>query len=380
MNKKKIGLLFGGRSSEHEISILSARSVYHAFDQDKFELYPIYITQKGHWVEGLEILSDPRIKGRTASKQFKESSIFCSMDPQRKGVFHLTGDLHEIDVFFPLIHGATGEDGALQGAFECSESAYVGSSILGSAICLDKVIQKILCEQADIPAAPYLWFRSFDWKKGGASPSHQRHLSDQDQESILSSIEKKLGFPVFVKPSRVGSSIGIQKANDKETCKKAVEEAFRFDHKVIVEKAVANVRELEVSVLGNENPENSVVGEIKPSNEFYDYKAKYEDAESKLEIPAKLDEKLANQIRKLAIKAYQICECEGLARIDFLLDNQTKEVILNEINTIPGFTQISMYPKLWEASGVNYKELITRLIEFAVKKSERQKKLERMGP
>ena len=258
---------------------------------------------------------------------------------------------HRIDVVFPILHGPYGEDGTIQGMLELMRLPYVGCGVLASAVCMDKVVQKQLCETSGIRVPKYIWFTKYQW---------------DNQTFPIVECAEHLSYPLFVKPANQGSSIGVTKAHSRKELLKGIKLAITRDVKVIIEEGVKNAREIECSIVGNNNPESSVLGEIIPGNEFYDYDAKYIDDNSQLIIPAKIDQKIAAQIRNTALAAFKILNCAGLARIDFFLDNQTNEYYLSEVNTIPGFTPISMYPKLWEATGISYSELLDRLIKLAL--------------
>jgi D-alanine-D-alanine ligase len=267
----------------------------------------------------------------------------------------------KIDVVFPVLHGPYGEDGTIQGLLELANIPYVGAGVLASAIGMDKIIQKKLFKEAGLPVVKFLYFTQKEWSK--------------NKNKIIKEISQKLGFPCFTKPANLGSSVGISKIHFKKELEKGVNRALKYDRKIIVEKAVKKAREIEISVLGNEQPQVSLPGEIIPSREFYDYQAKYIDNASQLIIPAPLPYRLVQKIKKLALKAYQSIDCSGMARVDFLLEGQTNKIYLNEINTIPGFTAISMYPKLWAASGLSYSRLIETLIKLALQRHKNKSKL-----
>lgn len=311
----------GGMNTEHEVSLVSARSVIDNLNKDKYEVVEIKIDKEGRLPEPLE-------------KILKEKRI---------------------EIVFPVLHGPYGEDGTIQGWLEMLKIPYVGCGVLGSALCMDKVAQKQICEFHGLPIVEYVWGKKVD--------------------SLIKKAEK-IGFPCFVKPVNQGSSVGITKANNKQELKKSIDLAFKYDEKVLIEKAVKDARQIECSVLGNDEVRASVLGEIVASNEFYDYNAKYVDGKSKEIIPAKLPKKLVGEIRKTAIKAFKILNGSGLARADFLLERKTNKFYLSELNAMPGFTSISMYPKLWQASGLSYQDLLDRLIELGMERFERRSKLE----
>jgi D-alanine-D-alanine ligase len=359
--KIKVGVIFGGRSGEHEVSLASANSVMKALNPDKYDVIPVGITRKGSWMVGVKpdaMLADST--GQTlclpgAGKNVARANLNC--DPSSRGLVLMDQAPEtrkiDLDIFFPVVHGTYGEDGTLQGLLEQADMPYVGCGVLASAVGMDKTIAKKLFRDAGIAVAPFLEILRNQWKK-------QRNL-------ILDQIEKDFTFPCFVKPVNSGSSVGISKAKDRKTLAEAIDEASKYDRKILIESFVEG-RELEVSVLGNDDPIASLPGEIVPCNEFYDYSAKYVDDKSELRIPADLGEELTQEIRSLAVKAYKSLDCSGMARVDFFLEKRTNRVIINEINTIPGFTRISMYPKLWEATGVSYPELCDRLINLAIER------------
>ncbi len=356
--KQRIGILFGGRSGEHEVSLLSAASILKAIDKKKYDVLPIGITKHGQWLSAGE--AQALLTGGE-SKQPLQLSAGADLVYQ-------SGNLTQtVDVIFPVLHGTFGEDGTIQGLFELADIAYVGSGVLGSAAGMDKDVMKKLFAAAGLPQTPYLALTRSEWKA--------------DPKRCTRQIEKALQYPVFVKPANLGSSVGISKVHDRSELAAAMDLAAGFDRKLVIEQGVggpgAKPRELEVAVLGNDSPEASVVGEIVPNKEFYDYESKYADSPEDPSvpiIPAKLTAAEVKEIRAMAVAAFRACDCAGLARVDFLMEPARKgkkaRIYLNEINTMPGFTSISMYPKLWEASGLSYKKLIDRLIALAV---ERQK-------
>lgn len=373
--KLRIGILFGGRSGEHEVSLLSAASILKAIDQTKYEVIPIGITKQGQWLTSTDaqhlLAGDtkpaPVQKKRTATKSVALSASAAG----HEALAQQNGSLAQsLDVIFPVLHGTFGEDGTIQGLFELADIAYVGSGVLGSATGMDKTVMKQLFAAAGLPQTPHVNLLRSEWKA--------------DAKRCTKRIEKKLTYPVFVKPANLGSSVGISKVHDRSELAPAMDLAASFDRKLIIEQGVggpgAKPRELEVAVLGNDSPEASVVGEIVPGAEFYDYNAKYHSDASVPIIPAQLSRSESKQIREMAIAAFRACDCAGLARVDFLMEPAVKNkkgkeskaarIYLNEINTMPGFTSISMYPKLWEASGVPYKELIDRLICLAAERHQ----------
>jgi D-alanine-D-alanine ligase len=354
MAKKKlrVGILFGGKSGEHEVSLRSARSILAAIDRKKYDVVELAITPQGRWLQGAaaqKLIGEPV----TASQENTLSLIKAAAEP---------GAATGIDVVFPVLHGTFGEDGTIQGLFELADIAYVGSGVLGSSAGMDKDAMKRLFAAAGLPQTPYLTLLRSEWKA--------------DAKKCTKAIEKALKYPVFVKPANLGSSVGISKVKKRAELHAAIEIAARLDRKIVVEQGVGGAgvkpRELEVAVLGNDSPEASVIGEIIPAKEFYDYEAKYELSgpdESVCIIPAKLSKADAKKIRAMAIAAFRACDCAGLARVDFLMEPAAKgKIVLNEINTMPGFTSISMYPKLWATSGLDYKRLIDRLITLALER------------
>ncbi len=361
--KLRVGVLFGGRSGEHEVSLRSARSILQAIDRRKYEVVELGITQQGRWLAGqpaLAMLASDAPTGKTAGivrERTTGISITAAAAEPQAG----TG----LDVVFPVLHGTFGEDGAVQGLFELADVAYVGSGVLGSAAAMDKDAMKRLFAAAGLPITPHVTVLRTEWRS--------------DPRRATRSIEKKLRYPVFVKPANLGSSVGISKVKTRAELAAAMDLAAGFDRKIVIEQGVGGPgvkpRELEVAVLGNDDPQVSVVGEIVPAKEFYDYQAKYELSgpdESVCIIPARLTAAQARKIRAMAVAAFKACDCAGLARVDFLMAPAGKgspaEILLNEVNTLPGFTSISMYPKLWLASGLSYPKLIDRLIELAVER------------
>jgi len=345
--KKRVAVLFGGRSAEHEISVQSAASVMTAMDLREFAPIPVGITKSGSWIPGI----DPR--ELLASN---ENTVSDTAMANSKG--SIPEILSTVDVVFPVLHGPYGEDGRIQGLLEVFDLPYVGSGVLSSALGMDKVVQKSLCRQFGIPVVDFVWFTEHAYK---SQPS-VFHLE----------IAEKLGFPCFVKPANMGSSVGINKAFDQESLRDFIQIAFKYDRKVLVEKQAPG-REIECSVLGNENPQASIPGEVVPSLDFYSYTAKYETP-STLIIPAKLAPQQVAAVQELALRTYQALDCDGLARVDFFLTS-SGAIYVNELNTMPGFTKISMYPKMWEASGVSYQKLITELIHLAVAKHSEKNRI-----
>jgi len=337
----KLALLFGGRSAEHEVSLASARSVYRVLDRERYELIPVYIDRGGSWHPPER--SFPLLEGDPPfpAEMHRRPKVGCAA-------------LEEADVAFPLLHGPHGEDGTVQGYLTLLGIPYVGSGVAASAAGMDKVLMKRLFAAFGLPQVPYRDFTRSRWIK--------------DPDGIARSLLEGLGLPLFVKPANLGSSVGIRKVKRPEDLPTAVEEALRYDRKVVVE-AYVPAREIEVAVLGNEDPEASVPGEVVPHNEFYDYEAKYTPGKTDLLIPAPLDETLRERFRFLALKAFRALDARGFARVDFFLHRETGEIFVNEVNTIPGFTEQSMYPKLWQATGLSYPSLIDRLVALALEDS-----------
>lgn len=367
--KLKIGVIFGGRSGEHEVSLRSAQSVMAALDRNKYEVVPIGITRNGRWLTGDVV---------AALNSGTEEAMAATLlpDPKSRSLMQMEmkethptnmSAVTELDVIIPILHGPYGEDGTVQGLLELADIPYVGAGVVGSAVGMDKGIFKQVMIANGIPVLPWRLFSARAWRK--------------DKEVILAEVEAALLYPVFTKPANLGSSVGIRKCHNRAALAAGMDEAAQYDRRVLVEQGI-NGRELEVSVLGNDEPIASVVGEIRPRREFYDYAAKYlaepgSPEESELIIPAELDEKTAGAIRALAVQAYRAIDCAGMARVDMLMDRETGTIYLNEINTIPGFTQISMYPKLWEATGISYPELLDRLIDLALERFEEKGRLKR---
>lgn len=392
MKKLRVGILFGGRSGEHEVSLLSAASVLNAIDKDKYEVVPIGISKEGRWLtpahaerllrgeshatESARHLraGDPEATSAAAVLAKGEAVIvppvpqshsLVPFESASSSVSNPAAD-HSIavDVIFPVLHGTFGEDGTIQGLLELADIPYVGAGVLGSAAGMDKDVMKKLFAADGLPIVKHVTILRGQW--------------EERRKEVPKEIEHRLKYPVFVKPANLGSSVGISKARDRKELDKAIETAAGYDRKIVIEQGVGGkkhkARELEVSVLGNDSPQASIAGEIVPSAEFYDYNAKYLDEGSELLIPAKINKKQMKDVQQMAVRAFQAVDCSGLARVDFLMDPKTEKIYLNEINTMPGFTSISMYPKLWAASGVGYRELIDRLIQLALERhADKQK-------
>ncbi len=351
MRKLKIAIIFGGESTEHEVSIASGTSVIENISKEKYEIYQIYIDKIGNWYEYKKEID-----------KIKTLEIKDTIEPKEK-IEDIVGYLKNMDVAFPVLHGAKGEDGSIQGLFELSGIPYVGCKVLASSVGMDKAYTKVIFEKAGINQARYEYIRKYKDNYIHIDKEFNETICTLDQ--IASKIEQNIKYPMFIKPSNSGSSVGINKAKTKEELKKYIEIASQLDCKILVEEGIQG-KEVECAVLGNEQVEASCVGEIKPAEEFYSYNAKYSNEESKTIIPADLEETIATKIQDLAIKAFKAIDGSGLSRVDFFVEEQTNKIYINEINTMPGFTKISMYPKLFEQSGITYTNLIDKLIELAI--------------
>jgi D-alanine-D-alanine ligase len=360
--KIRVGLVFGGRSGEHEVSLASSNAVMSHLDQEKYEVVPLGITKEGSWLLGTEprhlIAAEREAAGLVETAQ--TTAVTLTGDPSVRGLIPVQGgsDLGsqgELDVIFPALHGTYGEDGSLQGLLDMANIPYVGCGVLGAALGMDKEKMKMIFQNVGLPIVEYCAFRRNEWER---SPAH-----------IMDEVEQRLGYPTFVKPVNLGSSVGINKAHHRQELEHAINVAAEYDRKIVVERGI-NCREFECAVLGNDEPLASVVGEIVSSNEFYDYRAKYIDGKSQAVIPADIPQETAEEMRRQAIQAFSALDLNGLARVDFFLEKETGNVYINEVNTMPGFTEISMYPKLWEASGLTYTQLLDRLIELAIERHE----------
>ncbi len=358
MKKFRVGLLFGGRSVEHQVSITSATSILGALDQSLFEVLLIAVDHDGRWHLGSGSDQQP-------ANVLDAPEVLLPATPGERTLQQSAAApdaVVQLDVIVPIIHGRGGEDGALQGLLDLAEVPYVGSGVLSSAVQMDKDIAKRLLAAADLPVVPWCVFRDYELEGAGTLLA-------------CDTVCKEIGLPAFVKPANSGSSVGISKAQDRDELAAALREATRYDRKVIVEQSL-DAREVEIAVLGNEAPEASVPGEIVPTHEFYDYEAKYHDQTTELRIPAPISDDESKQLREMAIQAFRALECEGLARVDFLIDRETGKPYINELNSLPGFTAGSMYPKLWEASGLAYPKLLERLIELALDRAAKRARLE----
>lgn len=360
--KINVGVLFGGRSAEHEVSLVSATSIMNALDRNKYRIVPIGIAPDGKWYSSADVMKLLK-EGKTP---LSSSEITLLPDPSKKSLLNLHSfTVHlkkpHLDVIFPVLHGTFGEDGTVQGLLELTGIPYVGAGVLGSAAAMDKVVTKQLCEYANIPVVPYVWFLGSAYRRSG--------------RKLISKIESALRYPCFVKPANLGSSVGISKAHNRRELIAAISLASRYDMKILVEKSIEHAHEIEVSLLGNDEPCASLPGEIISSNEFYDYDAKYVDGKSTAIIPANLPPRILGTLQEIAVRSFIAVNCSGMARADFLVAKRSGKIYLNEINTIPGFTSISMYPKLWEASGIPYPKLLDKLIDLALARHAQKKYL-----
>jgi D-alanine-D-alanine ligase len=357
--KLRLGLIFGGRSGEHEVSLASARSVMANLDRDKYSVVPIAITREGTWLLGMEptMLMAPR--QQDGAGPFEDATpVTLTGDPRLRRLIPVQGseplgESAALDVIMPVLHGTYGEDGALQGMLEMANVPYVGCGVLGSALGMDKEKMKLVFQSVGLPIVDYLVFRRKQWERSPAA--------------LMDGVEQRLGYPCFVKPANLGSSVGINKASERRALEHAITVASEYDRKIIIERGI-DCRELECAVLGNDEPVASVVGEVVASNEFYDYRAKYIDNKSQTIIPAAIPDDTAAEVRRQAVMAFLALDLSGLARVDFFLERASGRVYINEVNTLPGFTEISMYPKLWEASGLSYVQLLDRLVELALER------------
>ena len=380
MKRLRIGVLYGGRSGEHEVSLASAAAVFGNLDRKRYEPVAIRIEKDGRWsiaerpptlMSAAEVIEQARLDSVRPSRAAREvhlvahpsETTILSIDRSREldgaGQAMVTG--LNLDVIFPVLHGPYGEDGTIQGLLELANVPYVGAGVLASSVGMDKGMMKVVFASHGLPVCAYTVVRGVDWARL--------------REDTLSAIEQELGYPVFVKPANLGSSVGISKAKDRASLAEAMDLAGSFDRRIIVEAAVRDAREIECAVLGNDEPEASVPGEVIPSREFYDYEAKYIDEGSQTMIPADLPPALAEQIRRLAVEAFRAIDCAGMARVDFLLSRTDGVVYVNEVNTIPGFTTISMYSKMWAASGLEYPALLDRLIALALERHAAKQRL-----
>lgn len=384
-SKVRVGLVYGGKSGEHEVSLQTAFAVMREFNYSEYEIKPFYITKQGEWKSGDMLLAPPESVEslRYGAEEGGASTIalaplFSALDSAATPAVKSAGEAaisglpvvseqkqeETIDVMFPLLHGTFGEDGTIQGLFEMANIPYVGAGVLASAVGMDKIMMKKVFAQEGLPQCVFRYFNRTQWEK--------------DPNYFIMECEVSLGYPCFIKPANLGSSVGVSKAKNREELIDAVNYAFRFDRKVIVEEFI-DAREIEVSVLGNDEPIASVPGEIAPSNEFYDYKAKYIDGKSTMIIPAELPEETVDAVREMAIRAFQAIDGSGLSRVDFFLRKEDNQLLINEVNTLPGFTPFSMYPLLWRETGVPYKELLSKLIHLALERHKDKQRIDFTG-
>ena len=357
VKKIRVGLIFGGRSGEHEVSFCSASSIIKAINKDKYTVVPIGITKEGRWISP----QDSELALRSGKIEGKSTVILLN-DPSGNALIRTTNNqrsdkspaLERVDVIFPALHGPYGEDGTVQGLLEVANIPYVGAGVAASAISMDKDLMKTIFQQRGLPILKWMTIRRKEWQK--------------DKEKILSSIENGFEYPLFVKPTNLGSSVGITKVHKKEELEGAIDLASSYDRKILIEEGLEEVREVECGVLGNDEPRASVAGEVRPAGEFYDYNSKYIDKETQLIVPADLPDGVSQEVQEIALRAFKAVDAAGMARVDFFVSKKENKIYLSEINTIPGFTSVSMYPRLWEASGIPYSELIDRLIQLALER------------
>jgi len=357
--KIRVGLIFGGRSGEHEVSFCSTSSIIKAIDKDKYTVVPIGITKEGRWISPQDselALQSGKIDGKNTVILLNDSfskSLVCIDNNQK---LDKSSALEKLDVIFPVLHGPYGEDGTVQGLLELANIPYVGAGVAASAISMDKDLMKTIFKQKNLPVLKWMTIKRKEWQK--------------DKEKILSLIQNNFEYPLFVKPTNLGSSVGITKVHKKEELEKAIDLASSYDRKILIEQGLEEVREIECGVLGNDEPRASVVGEVKPAGEFYDYDSKYIDEGTQLIIPADLPDKVSQDVQRIALRAFKAVDAAGMARVDFFVSKEENKIYLSEINIIPGFTYSSMYPRLWEASGIPYSELIDRLIQLALERHQ----------
>ena len=357
MQRLRVGVIYGGRSSEHEVSIASAASILSQLDPARYDPLPIYIDRAGGWTVPDEPPATP--SAGTVIRRARAGDTALGRDAASAGDGSILSRL-DLDVVFPIVHGPGGEDGTLQGVLETSDLPYVGAGVLGSAVAMDKSVSKLLLAARGLPVVPYEVVRGIDW--------------EVDPGAVVSQVEAKLDYPLFVKPANLGSSIGVSKVSDASALRAALADANRYDDTLVVETAVLNPREIECSVMGNDAPEASLPGEVIPAGEFYDYEAKYLDDRSQVIAPAQLSDTRVAEIRAMAVEAYRALRLAGMARVDFLFDEAAGRLYVNEANTLPGFTTISQYPKMWEASGLPYPALLDRLIDLALDRHARRRR------
>ena len=356
--KIRVAVVFGGRSDEHDVSLRSARTIMDALDSDRYDVVPIGITRGGKWLAGDDpmqaLIADSPMFALTEGENTAVPNSEWKVEPViGADALMPQAATDGVDVFFPALHGPMGEDGTIQGMLELAGVPYVGSGVLGSAVGMDKAMTKVILEQAGVPQLPWILLTRQQWQS--------------NPDAVIAKIESALPYPVFVKPANMGSSVGVSKAKDTAALREAIREATHFDRRVIVEQGVTG-RELEMGVLGNDSPMTSGIGEIKPKAEFYDYASKYLDDSAELIIPADVDPEIQQNMEQIATDAFIALDLAGLARVDFFLENDTNQIWLNEVNTLPGFTSISMYPMLWQQAGISLPELVNRLVELALER------------
>jgi D-alanine-D-alanine ligase len=360
--KIKVGLIFGGRSGEHEVSFCSASSIIKAIDKDKYTVVPIGITKEGRWISPQDselALQSGKIEGR--------NTVILLNDPSGRALVRIDNNqrldkssaLERLDVIFPVLHGPHGEDGTVQGLLELADIPYVGAGVAASAISMDKDLMKTIFQHRGLPILKWMTIKRKEWQK--------------DKEKILSLVQDDFEYPLFVKPTNLGSSVGITKVHKKEELDKAIDLASSYDRKILIEEGLEEVREIECGVLGNDEPQASVVGEVRPAGEFYDYDSKYIDKETQLIVPTDLPDGVSQKVQEIALHAFKAVDAAGMARVDFFVSKKVNKIYLSEINTIPGFTSVSMYPRLWEASGIPYSDLIDQLIQLALERHQDKK-------
>lgn len=358
--KIRVAVVFGGRSDEHDVSLRSARTIMDSLDQDRYDVVPIGITRGGKWLAGDDPLQSLIAESPMFALSNGEDVAVPTSEWEIEPVIGAEALMPHaategIDVFFPALHGPMGEDGTIQGMLELAGVPYVGSGVLGSAVGMDKAMTKVILEQAGVPQVPWVLITRQQWRT--------------NPDAAIASIEDKLPYPIFVKPANMGSSVGVSKAKNQDELRAAMQEASHFDRRILVEQGVEG-RELEMAVLGNDMPITSGVGEIRPTGEFYDYASKYLNDSAELIIPADIEPEIQQQMERIAIESFLALDLAGLARIDFFLENGTNQVYLNEVNTLPGFTSISMYPMLWQQAGISLPELVNRLVELALERHD----------
>jgi len=362
IKKIRVGIIFGGRSGEHEVSFCSASSIIKAINKDKYAVVPIGITKEGRWISPQDselALQSGKIEGKNTVILLNDSfskSLVCIDNNQK---LDKSSALEKLDVIFPVLHGPYGEDGTVQGLLELANISYVGAGVAASAISMDKDFMRMVFQQKGLPILKWMTIKRKEWQ--------------ENKEKILSLVQNGFEYPLFVKPANLGSSVGITKVHKKEELEKAIDLASSYDRKILIERGLEEVREIECGVLGNDEPRASVVGEVKPAGEFYDYDSKYTEEGTQLIIPADLPDRVSQEIQRIALSAFKAVDAAGMARVDFFVSKKENKIYLNEINTIPGFTSSSMYPRLWEASGISYPELIDRLIQLALERHQDKK-------